>query len=174
MSLLRTCLVIAVVGLVGVACSSDLTVGTPDSGADTSDNMDSGGSNEAGPDTSVADTGVDTGLACPDESGAYSVVLSGAGCGDTSMSAPQCLRQTGCQLTFVSASATSAKALNGDPTIGADGSFTNGNIQEGTTNRSGCVGAWDQGTSTLTVVCGGDAGSQSCAAKLTRTAPKCP
>lgn len=110
---------------------------------------------------------------CPDMHGAYSIVLTGVGCGDLSSTAPQCIQQVGCSISFISNPASAPRALNGSTTIGADGSFTNAVVTEGTSSRSGCTGTWDANSQTLTVDCGGTGSSQSCSAALTRTGPTC-
>jgi hypothetical protein len=118
-------------------------------------------------------TAVDAGP-CPDEHGAYTISISGQGCGDLAASAPECITQNACAITFASNPATGGKALNGTASLGMDGSFTGAALTEGTSNRTGCTGTWDTGTSTLNVDCGGVGSSQSCIATLTRTSKTCP
>jgi hypothetical protein len=117
------------------------------------------------PDASPFDAGP-----CPDQHGAYSISLSGQGCGNLSATGPECITQNACAITFT----TSAGGLAGTAALGMDGSFTGAAINEGTSNRTGCTGTWDPGTSTLTVDCGGVGSSQSCIATLMRTASMCP
>jgi hypothetical protein len=109
---------------------------------------------------------------CPDESGSYTIALMGAGCGDTSAGAPECLTQTGCALTLTSSGAAGS-GLNGTVNLDDAGTFSNGAVREGTGNRTGCVGTWAPGTSTLTVDCGGVGTSQSCVTTLSRTSATC-
>ena len=123
--------------------------------------------------TATPDAGFDAGP-CPDEHGAFSVVASGQGCGDLNASAAQCVTQAACAITFVSNPPGGGKALDGTASLGMDGSFTGAAITEGTGNRTGCVGMWNQATATVTVDCGGVGSSQSCRATLARTASMCP
>jgi len=176
MSFLRTCLRVLPVGVIAIACGgSDTTPvnGPGDSsiGGDAQNPNDSG----AGDTSAVADTSppVDSG-ACPDEHGFYSVTISGQGCGDLNPKAPQCIAQQACKINMSSQSPNGTVALDGMADLVMDGSFTMAAIKEGTVNRTGCVGAWDAGTSTLTVDCGGVMTSQSCRAVLKRTISKCP
>jgi hypothetical protein len=111
---------------------------------------------------------------CPDQHGAYSIVLSGQGCGDLNASAPQCVTQNACTITFASSSPAAGNALNGTAMPGMDGSFTGAAIMEGTGNRTGCTGTWNESASALAVDCGGSGTSQSCIATLTRTSKTCP
>jgi hypothetical protein len=111
---------------------------------------------------------------CPDQHGAYSIAISGQGCGDLNATAPECITQTACAITFASNAPGGPTALNGTAMLAMDGSFTGAAITEGTGNRTGCVGAWNASSSTLTVDCGGVGTSQSCRATLTRTSSTCP
>jgi hypothetical protein len=118
-----------------------------------------------------------TNAACPDESGAYSVAVvagQGQGCGDLNTNAPECIVQTGCNVVFRSNVPGGTPAINGDPALQTDGSFSGGALKEGTGNRTGCTGTWDVSASTLTVDCGGLSSTQACEVTLTRTATKCP
>jgi hypothetical protein len=116
------------------------------------------------------------GAPCPDVSGAYSIaILQGAGCGDLSAIARQCIQQDalGCAITFVSQGSSNTAAINGDPTLQADGSFDGAALTEGSVDRTGCTGSWDTLTSTMTVDCGGTGSSQSCVVALTRVNARC-
>jgi hypothetical protein len=128
-----------------------------------------------GPVDSASDVVV---VGCPDVRGAYSLTLVEAtGCGDLNVAAPQCIRQAitaSCDILFVSQPKTGIPAINGDPTLQADGSFTGGALKEGTVNRAACTGTWDASTSTMTVDCGGTGSSQACVVALQRTGPTCP
>jgi hypothetical protein len=111
---------------------------------------------------------------CPDVSGAYSIVLiQAAGCGDLSPTARQCIQQQGCAITFASQGLANTSAIDGDPTLQADGSFDGAALKEGMVPRTGCTGTWDAMTSTMTVDCGGSGSSQSCVVALTRTGTRC-
>jgi hypothetical protein len=118
-------------------------------------------------------------LPCPDELGAYSVAIMGAGCGNLTVGASQCIKAGGatCQVVL-SSSGAAGKALNGSVDLDMSGSFSNGAIQEGTVQRTGCTGTWNAATSQLTVDCGGDpnqpGNTQACVATLTRTGNTCP
>src|SRR5882724_11559895 len=92
---------------------------------------------------------------CPDQHGAYSVSIAGQGCGDLA-AGPECITQIACEITF----ASNGMALNGTASLGMDGAFTGAAITEGTLNRTGCTGTWNESTSTLTVDCGGVGTSQ--------------
>jgi hypothetical protein len=107
---------------------------------------------------------------CPDLTGAYTVTPSGAGCGDLDPTAPQCIKAgtATCDVQLVS-QGTAGSALNATVSLDGNGDFTNGNVLEGTVQRSGCTGTWNAATSELTVDCGGIGSSQSCIATLTRT-----
>jgi hypothetical protein len=124
-----------------------------------------GSSGNSAPDGSAVDAGP-----CPDQHGAYAIAISGQGCGDLAASAPECVTQSACHATFIS----SGGALTGTASIAMDGAFSGAAITEGTSNRTGCTGTWDAGTSTLTIDCGGTGSSQSCIATLTRTSMTCP
>jgi hypothetical protein len=112
---------------------------------------------------------------CPDVAGAYAITLVDAqGCGDLNPLAKQCIQQTGCAVVFQSSASGGAKpAINGDPMLQQDGSFSGGALKEGTVNRTGCTGTWDQGLSTMTVDCGGTGSSQACVASLRRVGDTC-
>jgi hypothetical protein len=57
--------------------------------------------------------------------------------------------------------------------IQSDGSFYGASITEGTGQRSGCTGTWNQQTHTLVIDCGGTNSNQSCIATLVRTSETC-
>lgn len=159
---------IAFVSLALVAACGG-TSGSPLDDGGTSDGTtgnDGAAPNDAGNVPDVAKP--DVGPACPLESGSYSVQLSGAGCGDTSSSPTECITQNQCTITL-DFGGGSGKALKGTTPIKSDGSFDNAQIEEGSTTRTGCIGTWDEQTSTLTVDCGGTSSTQSCIATLTRT-----
>jgi hypothetical protein len=152
------------------------------SGGTDSGKTDGAGSSSGGVDAS-GDGPVDATddvviVGCPDVRGAYSItVVEGTGCGNLNPAARQCIRQAitaPCDILFVSKPQTGVAAINGDPTLQADGSFTFGALTEGTVNRTGCTGTWDAATSTMTVDCGGTGSSQACVVALTRTSPTCP
>jgi hypothetical protein len=113
---------------------------------------------------------------CPIVGGAYAITLTQAqGCQDLNPLAPQCIVQNACDIQFQSSTSGGTKpAINGDPTLQQDGSFTGGALKEGTVNRTGCTGTWDATLSTMTVDCGGTGSSQACVAALKRVADKCP
>jgi hypothetical protein len=98
------------------------------------------------------------------------------GCGTTfSASAPECIKQTVCTATFSSRTLDGGDTgISGTAFIKSDGSFTYAALKEGTVNRTGCTGTWDEGTGTLTVDCGGVDSGQSCVVTLTRTGNPCP
>jgi hypothetical protein len=66
-----------------------------------------------------------------------------------------------------------AKGLSGSTPIQNDGAFSNAAINEGSAPRTGCTGAWNGGTSTLVIDCGGTGTGQSCEATLTRMVAAC-
>ncbi len=136
---------------------------------------DSGGSGDSGgPGDSGGDAPTDASRPCPIVGGAYSIMLiDNAGCGNFNSNAPQCIVQTACTISFSSVVSAGFPAINGDPTLQNDGSFTFGALKEGNVNRTGCTGTWTAGTSTMTVDCGGMGSSQSCVVALTRTNTKC-
>lgn len=114
---------------------------------------------------------------CPDVFGSFTVASVGQGCGDLNTSAPQCIKGTTsvCALHFYSVLPDGGTAaVNGGATLGADGTFSGAAIILGTVQRTGCVGAWNASTSTMSVTCGGTGTSQSCTANLTRTSNLCP
>ena len=175
--------------------AADASQGAKDAGKDSGGSLDSAGdvvrdvrsdtrTPDSGRDVASSDTGsgdangADS-AACPDEHGRYTIMLSGGGCGNLDKAAAQCVAQTACGISFASSSGTSGKALDSDPNapipLAADGSFTGATITEGTgaAARTGCVGAWDPTSSTLTVDCGGTSGTQACIAKLTRSSLMC-
>jgi hypothetical protein len=102
-------------------------------------------------------------------------VVDGAGCGNLNRLALECVVQTTCTIQFQSrVAAAGVTGIDGDPTLQSDGTFAGAALKEGTVNRTGCTGAWDGSTSTMTVDCGGTGTSQSCEVALTRTALTCP
>ena len=161
--------------------------GSPGDGATATN--DSGAPGEAGDNGNDATVLLDGGSVppadapapvCPDVTGAYSInIVDGSGCGNFNDQASQCIRAAqvsiGCDVTFVSlqVSGGSPPAINGAASIQVDGSFSGAALREGTTNRTGCTGAWDATTSTMTVDCGGTGTQQSCVVALTRTRPRC-
>lgn len=98
--------------------------------------------------------------------GAYAVTMSGAACPVVS-DPTVCITQQACAITL------QGTTLSGTITVGPDGSFSSGAVREGAADRSGCVGGWSSGSSTLTIDCGGKETSQSCEAVLTRAALTC-
>jgi hypothetical protein len=132
---------------------------TNDSGNNDSGNSDSGNSGD--------------GAACVDEHGRYTMVMTGAGCGPTATDVKECITETSCTITIMAQSTQLNAGISGTTPIQNDGSFTGATIMEGTMMRSGCVGAWDSGTSTLTIDCGGMNTAQSCRATLVRTSLSC-
>jgi hypothetical protein len=160
------------------ACSG--TQGSVDAnqGVDATVQIDSGGSDSGANDAATSsdspapqDVGADSpAMPCPYELGAYTVMLSGAGCGDLVASAPECIHAgaTACRVVLAS-QGTAGSALNGTVDLNANGGFASGAIMEGTVQRTGCTGTWNDAASQLTVDCGGVGSSQSCIATLTRT-----
>jgi hypothetical protein len=141
-----------------------------DGGGDGSTTQNDGSSN---PDVIMTP---DTGTTCPVEAGKYSLVTSGAGCGNTATTGFECITQTQCtiDLAYIGSGSSSMGLKDTTPIqLKSDGSFDNGAIQEGTANRSGCVGTWDQQTHTLIIDCGGVNTSQSCRATLVRVSETC-
>ena len=114
----------------------------------------------------------DTGGACPDESGGYSIALAGAGCGDTSSTVSECIQQSGCTIAIDFGGGT-GKGIKGQTPIQGDGSFSNAAMEEGSVTRTGCIGTWNNTTSTLVITCGGTSSTQSCIATLVRTSDVC-
>lgn len=164
-----------VVPVVAMACGGASGTGLDDGGGNT-DGAGSDGTaqNDGGNVPDVGNPNPDGGPACPTESGLYSLQLSGAGCGDTAQSGNECIQQNQCTITldFVS-SGSNGSGLKGTTPIKSDGSFDNAAIQEGSSNRTGCTGTWNQQTHTLVVDCGGTSTSQSCIATLVRTSESC-
>jgi hypothetical protein len=151
-----------------------------DGGADVATNADDATANDGSPGTDASDAADEAPAApCPDVSGAYAItVVEGQGCITLDANAPQCIRQGqqgACDIVFQSQASGGGAfpAINGDPALQGDGSFTNGALKEGTLNRTGCTGTWDGTTSTMTVDCGGTGSSQACVVALKRTAAKC-
>jgi hypothetical protein len=126
------------------------------------------------PANGAGDLGADlAGQPCPLVFGSYSMLMtSGSGCGDLSTSSSQCISAapSACALNFVTSGGTGA--LSGSAMLQMDGTFTGAAITEGSGNRTGCTGAWDDPSQTLTVVCGGTdpASSQYCKVTMKRTA----
>jgi hypothetical protein len=148
----------------GLACggaSGPPIDGGTDGGADTS-TTDGG---DAAPVDSSADVNNGDGAACPDEHGKYAVTFTGQGCGTISNSAPICVSETSCTITLAT-TGTGPNELSGMTPIGGDGSFSNAAMNEGAMSRTGCVGTWNSGATTLTIDCGGVNTSQSCEAVL--------
>jgi hypothetical protein len=101
-------------------------------------------------------------------------LVEAQGCGDLNPLAPQCIVQDVCNIQFQSNGSTGNQpAINGDPTLQQDGSFSNGALQEGSGNRTGCTGTWNAALSTMTVDCGGTGSSQACVVALKRTGSVC-
>jgi hypothetical protein len=102
-------------------------------------------------------------------------ILEVAGCGDLNPLANQCITEDvqGCSIQFVSQGSSNTAAINGDPILQSNGTFDNGALTEGSVGRTGCVGAWDEATSTMKVDCGGTGSTQSCVVALKRTGLRC-
>lgn len=160
-----------ILGVTIVACGGADSTGLDggsDSGGDSSGN-DSGG--DATMDAANNNDAAD-GAACPDESGSYTVTFTGQGCGNVATSAPICIQESSCTITL-STGAGGSNEISGTTPIVADGSFTGAALNEGSMNRTGCVGSWDAGTSTLTIDCGLMNTTQSCRATLVRKGANC-
>ena len=162
-----------VVPTVAVACGGAAGTGLDDGGGNT----DGGGDgtttqNDGGNNPDVITPNPDGAPACPIESGSYSLQLSGAGCGDTSATVTECIQQQQCAIS-IAFGGGSGKGLKGQTPIKSDGSFDNAAIEEGSSQRTGCTGTWNQQTHTLVVDCGGTSTSQSCIATLVRTSETC-
>ena len=158
-----------------VACGGASSTGLDDGGGNTDGGAGDGTTTNDATSNPDVIAKPDTGTpACPVEAGKYSIQLSGAGCGDTAPSGNECITQNQCtiQIEFVS-SGSNGSGLKGTTPIKIDGSFDNAAIQEGSTNRTGCTGTWNQQTHTLVVDCGGQGMSQSCIATLVRTSETC-
>jgi len=142
--------------------------GASDAQSDGNADAPSDGPGEATDDSPLA--------ACPAVGGLYSLtVVDGAGCGDLNALALECVVQTTCAIQLKSRVAAAGIAgIDGDATLQSDGTFAGAALKEGTVNRTGCTGAWDGSSSTMTVDCGGTGTSQSCEVQLTRTALTCP
>jgi hypothetical protein len=116
---------------------------------------------------------------CPDMRGAYAITaVDATGCGNSlNASARECIRQgvtTACGITLQSmVSGGGNVAINGDATLQDNGSFSGAALTEGMSNRTGCTGTWDAGSSTLTVDCGGTSATQACVLALRRTGATC-
>jgi hypothetical protein len=78
-----------------------------------------------------------------------------------------------CAFQLVSATSGVTPAVNGVIDLQSDGSFSGAALQEGTVQRTGCVGQWDAATQTLTIDCGGVGSSQSCIVTMKRTGSAC-
>jgi hypothetical protein len=163
-----------VVPTIALACGGASGTGLDDGGNNTDGGGDGSTTQNDSSTGTDATTNPDGGPACPTESGLYSLSLSGAGCGDTATSGSECITQNQCTITlaYVSSGA-SGMGLKGTTPIQGDGSFGNGAIQEGSSQRNGCTGTWNQQTHTLVVDCGGTNTSQSCIATLVRTSETC-
>jgi hypothetical protein len=164
-----------VVPTILVACGGASGTGLDDGGGNTDGGGDGTTQNDGGNNPDVITTN-DGGQACPVESGMYSLSLSGAGCGDTATSGSECIAQDQCSIsmTYVGSGSSSMGLKTTSPlSLQTDGSFSGGAIQEGTSNRSGCTGTWNQQTHTVVVDCGGTNSSQSCIATLVRTSETC-
>jgi hypothetical protein len=167
----------------GTEAAADVRAGDDATGTDSappSDGGDDGAGNDgtsSQPDGSDAASDV-AAPPCPDVSGAYSIApVEAQGCKDLNLTAPQCIRQGQqgpCDISFQSnTSGGAVPAINGDPTLQSDGSFTGGALTEGTQNRTGCTGSWNAMTSTMTVDCGGTGSMQACVVTLVRTGNRC-
>ena len=76
-----------------------------------------------------------------------------------------------CALHFVSVPEAGSGAVNGGAQLEADGTFSGASLYLGTIQRTGCVGTWNESTSTMEVTCGGTGTSQSCTVTMSRTSP---
>jgi hypothetical protein len=165
-----------VVPAVAVACGGASGTGLDDGGGNTDGGGDGSTTQNDSGTGSDATTNPDGAPACPVESGMYSLQLSGAGCGNTATSGSECITQNQCTIDMMYVGSGSSSMGLKDTTpiqLQSDGSFDNGAIQEGTSQRSGCTGTWNQQTHTLVVDCGGMNTSQSCVATLVRTSETC-
>ena len=155
---------------VAVACGGTSTDLIGDGGASGDGAAGGDGGGGGGGDGGSRDGAIvrGDGGSCPDIGGSFSLSHSGDGCGDLSTDVIECVQvdnQCGAQLK----ASGSGGGVEGTVFLGADGSFSDGNLKLGSTDRRGCTGTWDSGTSTLTIDCGGTGTSQSCVVTLTRT-----
>jgi hypothetical protein len=134
--------------------------------------VDAGRDGDAG----TADAGSDGDVAgdagCPNVFGTYQINnADGFGCGDLNENAPQEIRGTtqACVLHFISVLDGGVGAINGQATLGANGTFSGATLTEGTAVRIGCTGSWDAVQEEITVVCG--SGMNQCSAELARIGP---
>lgn len=188
MDFLRTCGGMLFAGALVGACGGSSNTGLGgggDAGADVRASGDDAAmaadgagdvQNSPGDAANGGDTANDSpAAACPTVGGLYSMtVVDGAGCGDLNPLAVECIVQTTCAIQLQSKVTAAGAGIDGDTTVQSDGSFAGAALKEGTANRTGCTGAWDAATSTMTVDCGGTASSQACEVSLARTALGCP
>jgi hypothetical protein len=60
-------------------------------------------------------------------------------------------------------------AINGEATLGADGTFSGTPLTEGTVLRSSCTGSWNANQMEMTVICGN--GANECLVEMVRIGP---
>lgn len=121
-------------------------------------------------DTFVAPDGsaeAEAAAACPDLQGRYSVSASGDAC-PSNMDSNLCVVQSGCIISIQGVTVTAPSIV-----VSGDGSFSGASVREGLSDRTGCTGSWDPKSLVLTVVCGGNTGTQSCVLALTQSSPTC-
>ena len=155
--------------LVVAACGGTSTDLLGDGGASGDGAAGGDGGNGDGGTRDGAIVRGDGGGSCPDLGGSYSLSHTGDGCGDLSTDVIECLQQDNACRAQIKVGGGGGTGLEAAVTVGSDGSFDGANVKLGSADRSGCTGTWDQGSSTLTIDCGGTGTSQSCVVTLTRT-----
>jgi hypothetical protein len=107
---------------------------------------------------------------CPNVLGTYQINnADGNGCGDLNENAPQEIRGTGCALHFISVVDGGIGAINGEASLGPNGTFSGAMLTEGTVMRSSCSGSWNANQVEMTVTCGN--GANECLVELVRIGP---
>ena len=129
--------------------------GAPSAGAPT-DPM--AGAPGAAGDTGAA--GAPNGPLCPDIFGSYEVKDAQGNCDGFGKNAPQLIQGTdvACFAHFVSIVVGPGNAaVNGGAALDQDGNFSGIKLYFGKTERSPCMGTWNQAEERMTVKCGGAA-----------------
>jgi hypothetical protein len=169
-----------VLAFAGCDCDSGGDPEPSDAGPGDAFVVPDGGTDAFVPETDAGtDAGTDAPMTpdaggCPDLTGMYAGVSSTGECGSWDMMAIQAIvdGKSGveCEVFFQSNTPKRIPGVNGDATIGADGSFSDAQLTLGTGSAiDGCSGTWDDAAEELTITCPAD--PMACEIVIHRTGP---
>jgi hypothetical protein len=154
----------------GGASGNGGNAGSAGSGTDASADADASPADALSEGDVATDRPSDAG--CPNVFGTYQINNADGMCGNLNENAPQEIRGTTqvCALHFISVVDGGVGAINGQATLGPDGTFSGETLFFGTAMRNPCIGTWDANQDELTVVCNSGSANE-CLVELLRTGP---